>query len=212
MPRIFGIDIGTTSIGFAVIDHDQRRETGSILRLGARVFPEARDPDGTPLNQQRRQKRMVRRQLRRRRMRRRLLNELLSSANLLPEFGSPDWSKVMALDPYDLRLRALDERLSPYEIGRALYHLAQHRHFRGRDVAGAESEEEESADEKAAKSGREETLSELKSRHVTLGAWLGCGWLSEAPTSGDVEFMQAVRSCKKNSTRSGKLSFHTIPR
>ncbi|MGO8797658.1 MAG: hypothetical protein ACLQJL_01055, partial [Roseiarcus sp.] len=66
---IFGLDIGTTSVGFAVIEHDEAREAGKILRLGVRIFPEARDPDGTPLNQQRRAKRMMRRQLRRRRAR-----------------------------------------------------------------------------------------------------------------------------------------------
>ncbi len=48
--RIFGFDIGTTSIGFAVIDHDPDRQSGHIHRLGVRIFPEARDPDGTPLN------------------------------------------------------------------------------------------------------------------------------------------------------------------
>ena len=55
MERIFGLDIGTTSIGFAVIDHDTERQSGRILRLGVRIFPEARDKDGTPLNQIRRQ-------------------------------------------------------------------------------------------------------------------------------------------------------------
>jgi len=71
MARIFGFDIGTTSIGFAVIDQDPARESGDVLHLGIRIFPEARDPDGPPLNQTRRQKRMARRQLRRRRDRRR---------------------------------------------------------------------------------------------------------------------------------------------
>ena len=72
--RIFGFDIGTTSIGFAVIDHDPNQEVGKILRLGVRIFPEGRDPEGTPRNQERRAKRMVRRQLRRRRARRKALN------------------------------------------------------------------------------------------------------------------------------------------
>lgn len=63
MPLVFGIDIGTTSIGFAAISMDEARETGRILRMGVRIFPEARDPKGTPLNQTRRQKRMMRRQL-----------------------------------------------------------------------------------------------------------------------------------------------------
>jgi CRISPR-associated endonuclease Csn1 len=171
---IFGFDIGTTSIGFAVIDHDSELETGGILRLGVRVFPEARDPDGTPLNQTRRQKRMVRRQLRRRKARRRSLNELLAKSGLLPTFRSDDWPAVMAIEPYALRKRGLEEALSAHELGRALYHLAKRRHFHGRDIEDEEpgEKEKDDADEKAAKTERESTLQALKAANTTLGAWL----------------------------------------
>ena len=55
MALVFGFDIGTTSIGFAVIDHDPGQGTGKIHRLGVRIFPEARDPKAlVPLNQGRR--------------------------------------------------------------------------------------------------------------------------------------------------------------
>src|SRR5579883_2992367 len=116
MARIFGFDIGTTSIGFAVVDLDEKHESGSIRRLGVRIFPEARDPDGTPLNQQRRAKRMMRRQLRRRRERRRALNEFLAAHGLLPQYGGDEWRRAMALDPYALRDRGLGGRLEPYEL------------------------------------------------------------------------------------------------
>ncbi len=125
MQRIFGLDIGTTSIGWAVVDHDPERGVGQIVAqggvpgMGVRIFPEARDPDDTPLNQQRRQKRMMRRQLRRRRLRRRVLNELLFEAGLLPKFSKDkdsDWAKLMNgsgiaanADPYALRAR-IDRR------------------------------------------------------------------------------------------------------
>jgi CRISPR-associated endonuclease Csn1 len=122
---IFGLDIGTTSIGFAAIDLDEANRSGRILRLGARIFPEARDADGTPLNQQRRAKRMLRRQLRRRRERRRSLNELLAAHGLLPAFGGKKWDALMKIDPYALRARGLAEPLAPHELGRALYHLAK---------------------------------------------------------------------------------------
>lgn len=171
MARIFGFDLGTTSIGFAVIDHDQANQTGKILRLGVRIFPEARDPDGIPLNQTRRQKRLIRRQLRRRRMRRRALNEALSAAGLLPKYGTPEWDAVMALDPYALRSRGIEERLEPHEFGRALYHLAQRRHFRGRDLE-EETAEGETQEDKEAKSGRDATLQSLRARNITLGQWL----------------------------------------
>lgn len=172
--RVFGFDIGTTSIGFAVIDYDDVRQTGRILRLGVRIFPEARDPDGTPLNQQRRAKRMMRRQLRRRRRRRKVLNETLHAAGLLPRFDKDkdsEWSVGMKADPYCLRRRGLDEKLSAFELGRALYHLAKRRHFKGRDLAETDGEDE-TPDEKAAGSNRESTLAALRREGVMLGAWL----------------------------------------
>ncbi|MFZ1415021.1 MAG: type II CRISPR RNA-guided endonuclease Cas9 [Defluviicoccus sp.] len=172
MARIFGLDIGTTSIGFAVIDHEPDVERGRILRLGVRVFPEARDPDGTPLNQTRRQKRMVRRQMRRRKDRRRLLNETLAEAGLLPAFNAAKWPAVMATDPYDLRTRGLTEALSAHELGRALYHLAHRRHFRGRDVEESDNEGSQAAEEKEAKTEAEKTCKALKDAGTTLGAWL----------------------------------------
>ena len=176
MPLIFGLDIGTTSVGFAVIDHDSELATGKIHRLGVRIFPEARDPKGVPLNQERRQARLRRRQLRRRRERRRLLGDQLRAAGLLPSRNSPDWDRAMKSDPYDLRRRASEgETLSPHEIGRAIYHLAQRRHFRGRDideVSDTADDATDDADEKKATSAREQTVQALKREGKTLGAWL----------------------------------------
>ena len=176
MPLVFGLDIGTTSVGFAVIDHDSELATGKIHRLGVRIFPEARDPKGVPLNQERRQARLRRRQLRRRRERRRLLGDHLCAAGLLPSRNSPDWDRAMKRDPYDLRRRAFEgETLSPHEIGRAIYHLAQRRHFRGRDideVSDTADNAADDADEKKATSARGQTVQALKREGKTLGAWL----------------------------------------
>lgn len=176
MARIFGFDIGTTSIGFAVVDLDERNESGSIKRLGVRIFPEARDPDGTPLNQHRRAKRMMRRQLRRRRERRRALNELLTGHGLLPNFNSPEWARVMAANPYELRARGLGEPLSAYELGRALYHLAKRRHFQERDLTEAENENGERGkpppDEEAEANERDAIKAALEKSGETLGSHL----------------------------------------
>lgn len=177
---VFGFDIGTTSIGSAVVRMDSNAETGSILHLGVRIFPEARDPEGIPLNQERRKRRMMRRQLRRRRVRRRDLNSLLTDSGLMPPFtkemGSP-WSTAMAQDPWVLRAQALDRALSPTELGRVLYHLAQRRHFRGRDLEGpevalADSKEAPTADEQKAASQRERDRNTLKASGLTLGAFM----------------------------------------
>lgn len=193
MKRIYGFDIGTTSIGWAVIEYDVIQCLGRILAMGARIFPEARDPEGTPLNQNRRQKRLVRRQFRRRKQRRRALNELLAQNGLLPPFSKDKnsaWAKVMALSPLPLRKMGLTEQLAPHELGRALYHLARLRHFKGRDIEESDKpDEEESTEEKEAKSARDITIKELKASGQTLGQMLA----ERVPAEGEVPKQQTRR-------------------
>ncbi|WP_143324554.1 type II CRISPR RNA-guided endonuclease Cas9, partial [Candidatus Synechococcus spongiarum] len=216
MALIFGFDIGTTSIGFAVIDHDPEQSTGKIHRLGVRIFPEARDPKAlVPLNQDRRAARMRRRQLRRRRQRRHGLGELLHQYGFLPKRDNSresEWNRVMKADPYQLRKWAFNlqraesdglhsqgfaameaeratlpewalegEHLSPHAVGRAIYHLAQRRHFKGRDIdeisEDAETDtqnksDDQDAEEQEARSAGEKTGQTLKQENKTLGAWL----------------------------------------
>jgi CRISPR-associated endonuclease Csn1 len=136
MQTIWGIDLGPTSVGFAVVDYDEKRESGRVHRLGVRIFPEGRTEDKQePRNKARRAARLMRRQHRRKRLRRRLLREALAEAGLLPAFGSPDWFALMEPkrteqnDPYALRARALGEPLRLVELGRALYHLSKRRGF-----------------------------------------------------------------------------------
>ncbi len=131
------------------------------------------------MNQERRAARMRRRQLRRRRERRRSLGDLLFEAELLPDRDSSEWNEVIKADPYDLRGRAFaGESLSPRETGRAIYHLAQRRHFKGRDTdeiseeTESDKENEEDVDEKKAKTDREKTRNELRDHGGTMGAWL----------------------------------------
>lgn len=175
MKRVYGIDIGTTSIGWAVVEFDVPLSPDRIIAMGVRIFPEARDPDGTPLNQDRRRKRLVRRQLRRRRARRRALNTLFTQHGLLPVYSKDKdsaWTDVMRQPPLALRRKGLTEELEPHELGRALYHLARLRHYKGREIEEEASPEETSPDEKAAKSGRDQTIIALKASGETLGQWL----------------------------------------
>jgi CRISPR-associated endonuclease Csn1 len=165
--RIWGIDLGTTSIGFAVIDHQPTPQAGSILRLGVRIFPEGVTEDKKePRNKIRREKRLMRRGVRRRKLRRRLLNEALASAGLLPRFGTPEWDIAVADEPYALRRDGLTRQLAAHELGRAIYHLAKRRGFSGR-VA---EEKKIDPDEMAAKEDAQKLASEKGDR--TIGAFL----------------------------------------
>jgi CRISPR-associated endonuclease Csn1 len=76
----------------------------------------------------------------------------------------------MSGDPYVLRRKGLSEPLVPYELGRAIYHLAKRRHFKGRDIEPDDKPED--AEEKQAKTNRDATLQALKAADTTLGAWL----------------------------------------
>ncbi|HZT82352.1 MAG TPA: type II CRISPR RNA-guided endonuclease Cas9, partial [Gemmataceae bacterium] len=134
-----GLDLGPTSIGWAVVDESG----GKVLAAGVRVFPEGvgRDQQGGEVskNEQRRMARGMRRQVARRARRKRMLRQALVQAGLLPEVaGRPAndprrvaWEREQhqRADPYSLRRRALTERLEPHDIGRVLLHLNQRRGF-----------------------------------------------------------------------------------
>jgi CRISPR-associated endonuclease Csn1 len=156
---VWGFDLGTTSIGFAVVQVDAGAGSGEILRTGVRIFPEGiTEKELEPRNKRRREKRLLRRQVRRRRVRRVTLSRRFHELGLLPRFGSPDWQVLMDTDPYELRSKALAEALAPWEVGRALYHLAQRRGFKS-----ARKTIESASSEDAEESGKvKEALSQLQ--------------------------------------------------
>ncbi|MEX1095974.1 MAG: type II CRISPR RNA-guided endonuclease Cas9 [Planctomycetales bacterium] len=122
---MLGLDIGSNSVGSAWIDMDARKVT-----LGVSVFPagvdETEDARGAPKNQERRSKRSLRRSLARRSARKRAVRKLLTIHGLLPA-GTDELKSLFALDPWQLRQKALEQSLSPGEFGRVLLHLCQRR-------------------------------------------------------------------------------------
>lgn len=127
-----GIDLGTTSIGWAAIA-DEPVPGEENLIAGVRIFPEGVDRDTKGLEKskmaQRREKRQTRHQLARRRGRKARLRICLRGAGLLPPEG-PEFDALIAVSPYAIRRRGLDEALTLHELGRALLHLNQRRGFR----------------------------------------------------------------------------------
>ncbi len=140
MTRELGIDVGTNSIGWCLIGD------GRIVDIGVRIFGDGRDPkSGASLAVDRRVARAMRRRRDRYLGRRAALLGKLIELGLMPgDRPDPsirhrrrlqalpnDAARALAdLDPYELRRRALAERLDPHEIGRALFALGQRRGFR----------------------------------------------------------------------------------
>lgn len=143
MAKILGLDLGTNSIGWALIDDTHNK----ILGVGSRIFPmgveNLGDGDGEiSKNASRTGARGVRRQFFRRRLRKKILLKALSENKMCPMVANDfeDWKKTkefpseklanwFALNPYELRQKALKEKLPLEEIGRIFYHLIQRRGF-----------------------------------------------------------------------------------
>lgn len=182
--RVLGLDLGTTSVGHALIDLDPERDSGRVIAAGVRIFPETRDPQShEPTNKNRRDKRMLRRQGRRRRQRRRDLATALTDAGLLPHHGAAAWDTLCRLDPYMLRRQALDEALPPYHVGRLLHHLGKRRQFKGREAAETDAADTTAApkprkadpkaqEETAAQAERETFRAAVRDSGLTVGAYL----------------------------------------
>ena len=157
-----GLDLGTNSIGWAAIRLDEDDEPCGIVNMGVRIFSDGRNPkDKSSLAVQRRLPRGQRRRRDRYLQRRADLMDALVALGLMPP--DDDERKVLErLDPYALRARALDHSLTPYELGRALFHLDQRRGFKS-------NRKSDSDDESEAKKTRAE-IDELRRRIAESGA------------------------------------------
>jgi CRISPR-associated endonuclease Csn1 len=138
MARRLGLDIGTNSIGWCLIEDDAR-----IVDAGVRIFADGRDPkSGASLAVDRRDARAARRRRDRYLGRRSAFLGTLVAHGLMPA-DVDEAKEIAALDPYTLRARALDEKLTPHEIGRALFHLNQRRGFKSNRKAERKTKDAE---------------------------------------------------------------------
>lgn len=121
-----GLDMGATSIGWAVYDIDNQ----CVIDTGVRIFDDGReDKSKASLCVKRRNARGARRLVNRRHMRINELLKLLTQLGLFPK-SSEDKEKLKNLNPYELRKEALDRQLQSFEFGRALLQLAKRKGFK----------------------------------------------------------------------------------
>ncbi len=143
MRKILGLDLGTNSIGWAVIERIAEND-GKIIDIGTRIFPEGvnRDNIGKEIkkNEQRRMKRLIRRQLFRRKLRKWQLATFLIKYHMFPEVenvkkaiqsNSKELQHFFSINPIECRSKAVTgEKLSLLELGRIFYHFAQRRGYK----------------------------------------------------------------------------------
>lgn len=187
MATVLGLDLGVTSIGWAVLDEDMEGAPTRIIACGSRIFESCvDDKTKTPLNQARRGKRLLRRQIARRRQRRDLVRGILVRSGLWPaDLGTDPEGDAGACnrlgDPYRLRAEGLDRRLEPHEFGRVLLAFSKRRGFQSNRKAGKQDDDEpkpaEDADDQDQPTQTDQGIADLHKRIQadgarTLGEWL----------------------------------------
>ena len=82
---ILGLDLGSNSIGWAILKANNAEKPTGLVDLGSRIFNKAvEDKTPTPKNEKRRDSRLARRVVQRRARRRHRMLNYLVGLNLLP--------------------------------------------------------------------------------------------------------------------------------
>ncbi|MEY2839484.1 MAG: hypothetical protein RJB60_1783 [Pseudomonadota bacterium] len=162
------LDLGSTSIGWALIRLNAENSPCAIIRLGARIFPDGRNPkDGSSLAVTRREARQMRRRRDRLLKRKQRLLDALIKLNFFPH-DTAERKALAKLDPYVLRAKGLSEQLKADEFARALFHINQRRGF----LSNRKTDKKDN-DSGALKKAISELRLKLETEQCqTLGAWL----------------------------------------
>lgn len=173
MKKILGLDLGTNSIGWALVNTDENGSPMHIEGMGSRIIPMGSDKidyeKGASItkNAERRMKRSARRMNKRYKMRRNKLLFILYKLNMLPQqfvFKNkfPEANKLQelellpiskgeeqltALEHYELKEKALTSQISLQELGSILYQYNTLRGYSGGGDNNDNSKKEQIEDE-----------------------------------------------------------------
>ncbi|MBN2896574.1 MAG: type II CRISPR RNA-guided endonuclease Cas9 [Campylobacterales bacterium] len=173
--KILGIDLGISSLGWAVVAFDAEDEGNNrIIDCGVRLFTEAQTPkEKESLNKARREARSLRRVIRRRSVRMRAIKRLFIQHGLLHVSDLEAQNGLFhapkeRLDVWELRHDGLYRLLEPREFARALIHIAKHRGYKF--IGDDEKDDEESGKVKKAGAALKTAFEMAGCRSV--GEWL----------------------------------------
>ncbi|WP_422355310.1 type II CRISPR RNA-guided endonuclease Cas9 [Roseivirga pacifica] len=146
--RILGLDLGTTSVGWAYVLEHKNREKSSIQKLGVRVNPLTTDEQtnfekGRPVsvNADRTLKRGMRRNLDRYRLRRENLLEILIREKwITPETPLTEIGKHSTFETLELRTKAVTEAITKEQFARVLLKINKKRGYKSSRKAKNEDE------------------------------------------------------------------------
>ncbi|MFC5283921.1 type II CRISPR RNA-guided endonuclease Cas9 [Pedobacter alpinus] len=180
MKTILGLDLGTNSIGWALVNINDKK----ILGMGSRIIPMGTDKQdyekgvGITKNASRREKRNIRKLNKRYKLRRNKLLFVLNELGMLPEQfqfknGLPEANKIQTLEllpikkgtmqldslqHYQLKANAISNLIGLKEFGKILYNFNQLRGYAGgnnEDESKKKGKEEDDGEENCKKKSYE---------------------------------------------------------
>lgn len=140
-----GLDIGITSVGWAVIEDCENGNPKRIIDLGSRIFDAAEKPkDGSPLAEERRTARGLRRRIRRKKHRIERTKRLLERYKIISKKELEDMYENynFQFNVYQLRVKGIDEKLTNKDIARILISFVKKRGYK----SNSKVEEQDSVD------------------------------------------------------------------
>jgi len=169
---ILGLDLGITSIGWALVNVDDEIEHNKIIDSGVRIFTIAEHPkDGKSLALPRREARSARRATKRKAQKLRAIKRLLVQNKILTKDNIENLfiGNKGQKDVWDLRRESLHRELDSKELSRVMIHLAKHRGY----ASNRKSEEPSDSEGKAVLSGisHNKKILEQKS-YLTVGEYI----------------------------------------
>lgn len=172
MKTILGLDLGTNSIGWALVEVDENNNPIRIIAMGSRIIPLSSDDrdqfqkgQSITKNQDRTKVRTQRKGYDRKQLKKRDLKKVLKKLNIQP---TKELLNLPMLDLWKLRSDAVNpyENISPEQLGRILYMLNQKRGYKSaRSEANADKKD---TDYVQAVKGR---YAQLKDRNQTIGQY-----------------------------------------
>ncbi|MGG7437712.1 type II CRISPR RNA-guided endonuclease Cas9 [Chryseobacterium arthrosphaerae] len=172
MKNILGLDLGTNSIGWALIEVDENNIPIRIIAMGSRIIPlSTNDKDefqrglSITKNQSRTISRTQRKGYDRKQLKKTDLKRVLNKYNIFP---SEELLKLPMLDLWKLRSDSANpnENISAEQLGRILYMLNQKRGYKS--ARGEANADKKDTDYVQAVKGR---YAQLKDRRQTIGQY-----------------------------------------
>lgn len=183
MKKVLGLDLGSSSIGWAFITESEQGST--IKRLGVRVIPinsEIKDKfskgQAVSVNKDRTLKRTARKNNHRYKQRRKKLIAILEKHQMMPDALSIKFTNPIQL--FGLRARAVTEQITLQEFGRILLLLNQKRGYQSSRKSNNEEDEGKKVSDYLEEIKSNESA--LKEKNLTIGQFFAAQFTNDPHT------------------------------